>query len=1055
MENKAKYWKGFEELNKDPEFLQYQKNEFAEGLPLDEVLNENNLSLSSNRRDFLKFFGFSVSAVALAACNKAPVKNVIPYVVKPEEITPGVPNWYASTFNGTSVLVKTREGRPIKLEGNPLSPLTQGGVDAYTHASLLNLYDTKRNMYATKDAKEVDWKDADAEIIKSLNEISAAGQAIALVTPSISSPSTSSVISQFKAKFATTNHISYDAVSYAGILVANERSFGKKVIPNYRFDLAKTIVSFGADFLGTWLNTNQYSRQWAKNRNLKNGEKSLSKHYQFEAILSLTGSNADYRAPLKPSSEAAAIATLYNEIAKLAGWSALNAPKVELAGNTISLAAKDLWENKGQSLVVSGSNDVNVQILVNQINTALSNIGKTVDLDNYYKNNSADDSAFANFVSELSSGKYGAVIFAGVNPVYTHPTGNKLAEAIKKAKLSVSTAYFMDETAKACKFVCPDNHWLESWADSEPVAGHFLLSQPTIQLVFNTRQTEQSLLTWAGVSTNYYDLIKSNWQTSIFPTQNKYSSFTEFWNNSLHNGMYVKNEITPNAYGMGANAAEALANALAYKPAAGLELVAYQKVSIRNGEFSDNPWLQELPDPITKVTWDNYASLSKSTADELGVKDGDLVKVTTANQTIESLPVLVQPGQARGTVAIAIGYGANKEGSKEVIGANIYPSVAYRNETFQFNNGGVKVEKISGEYELARTQTHHSIEGRDIVREAPLPNYIQNPGIRNEDKLGILRDKNQNLVTLWEEFDNKGHKWGMAIDLNLCTGCGACIVSCNAENNVPVVGREEVRRRREMHWIRIDRYYRFNPSKANEEYQAEDEKSPGFKGVAKGAFNSATNEYLSYGTTREDVYTKFDNYDEISVTHVPMMCQHCGHAPCETVCPVLATTHSSEGLNQMTYNRCIGTKYCANNCPYKVRRFNWFRYNDNDNFDYYLNNDLGKMVINPDVTVRTRGVMEKCSFCVQRIQYGKLQAKLENRAVKDGDIKTACQQSCPTGALVFGDLKDPNSEISKLFRNERSYAMLEELNIQPSVVYMTKIRNTEEDKTVKAHAEAH
>lgn len=1054
MENKNKYWKGLEELNRAPEFVQGQKDEFAEGLPLEETFSEDNMELSSNRRDFLKFFGFSVSAVALAACNTAPVKNVIPYVVKPEEVTPGNPNWYATTYNNTPVLVKTREGRPIKIEGNTKS-YTGGGVDAIGQASVLSLYDKERLDAPMQGGKLSTWEKADKEITGKLAKIAAAGGAIRIVSSTINSPSMLCAIEEFTAKYPTTEHVTYDAISYNGIIEANKMCFDKAVLPSYNFDKAQVIVSFDADFLGTWISPTEYSRQWSKNRNLRDGQKEISRHYQFESLLSLTGSNADIRMPIKPSKQGAAVIALYNAIASLAGKDALASGKLELAGNSISNAAKDLWANKGKGLVVCGSNDHATQCVVNGINEMLGNYGTTIDLDNASHQYKGTDAAFEKFVNDLSSGSVKAVIMHGVNPAYTYHNSKKIVAGLKKAELSVSLAYSLDETARLSGYVCPDNHYLESWGDNEIKTGSFAFTQPTMERVFETRQALESILTWAGNTSTAYDYIKNNWKTKMFSAQSKYSSFTTMWNESIQNGLFVMPAQAAQAYTSATNYAE-MASKIAKPNDKGLEFVAYQKVGLRDGAEANNPWLQELPDPITKVTWDNYASLSKFNADILNVEDGDTVNVTVGSVKYDNVPVLVQPGQARDTVGIALGYGRSAEVGKVIAdtgGFDVYPTRSFSNNAYTNVSLKVNVEKAEKRYELAQTQTHHSIEGRDLIKESTISEFQKDPATRNHDHHGLIRDpkKANQYYSLWEEHDNKGHKWGMAIDLNACTGCGACIVSCSAENNVPVVGRTEVRRRREMHWIRIDRYYRFAPDTLNEE---DEQLGAGFTKSGDLGFGES-------GPGETEGYTDDDKaymYDNVSVAHAPMMCQHCGHAPCETVCPVLATTHSSEGLNQMTYNRCIGTKYCANNCPYKVRRFNWFRYNDNDKFDYYMNNDLGKMVINPDVTVRTRGVMEKCSFCVQRIQYGKLEAKLQNRPVEDGDIKTACQQSCPTGAIVFGDLKDPKSEISRLHNNDRSYHMLDELNVQPAVVYMTKIRNKEEvkgsAKGEKKHEEA-
>lgn len=1025
MENKTKYWKGLEELNREPGFVQASKNEFAEGLPLDEVFSENNMSLSSNRRDFLKFFGFSVSAVALAACNKAPVKNVIPYVVKPEEVNPGIPNWYASTYEGLPVLVKTREGRPIKIEGNTKG-YAGGGVDASGQASVLGLYDSERLDIPTKGGQPSNWKTVDGEITGKLASIAAAGGAIRLVTGTVNSPSMLAAVAEFTAKYPTTQHVTYDAISYSGIIEANKMCFNKPVVPQYKFDQAKVIVSFGADFLGNWISPTEFTYQWAKNRRLLNGEKEISRHYQFESLLTITGSKADIRMPHKPSQQGGVVIALYNQIAKLAQRDAISSGAVELGGNSIANAAKDLWANRGKSLVVCGSNDPSVQCIVNGINELLGNYGTTIDLDNYSKQYVGTDAAFEAFVNELTSGTAKGVIFCGVNPAYTYHDTAKIENGIKKLDLSVAIACGVDETAKLCTYVCPDNHYLESWGDNEVKAGYYTFTQPTIDRVFDTRHSLESILVWAGNNTPAYDYIKSNWQTK------QAAGFS--WNESIQNGIYVAPAQSVQPYITTVSMSQ-MAASIASKPTTEIEFIAYDSAHIRDGRDANNPMLQELPDAISKVTWDNYASISKFNADKLEVSEGDTVNISVGNLKLENVPVVIQPGQARDTVAIALGYG-RKVGGKvatEAGGFNVFPARNYKNNFISNTAAGVKIEKGSKSYELARTQSHHSIEGRDLVKETKLSDWQKDPGHNNHDHHQLIRNpkKDNQYYTLWEEHDPRGHKWAMAIDLNACTGCGSCIVSCNVENNVPVVGRDEVRRRREMHWIRIDRYYRFMPQTPNPEDQQAG------RGYTKAG---------DLGIGETNGYTDAENadwFDHVSVSHQPMLCQHCGHAPCETVCPVLATTHSNEGLNQMTYNRCIGTKYCANNCPYKVRRFNWFRYNDNDKFDYYMNNDLGKMVLNPDVTVRTRGVMEKCSFCIQRIQYGKLQAKLQNRKVMDGEIKMACQQSCASGAIVFGDLKDPNSEVSRLYRNERAYHLLDELNTQPAIVYMTEVRNND------------
>jgi Fe-S-cluster-containing dehydrogenase component len=850
-----------------------------------------------------------------------------------------------------------------------------------------------------------------------------------LVTGATSSPSTKRAIAEFTAKYPTAKQVVYQPLSYSALIDANKAQFGKAVIPGYRFDKAKVIVSFGADFLGTWISPVEFTKQWVSNRKVGtagNGKKEMSRHIQFESSLSVTGSNADMRFPIKPSAEGVILVSLYNKIAALAGAAPLSsAQSIELALNMVENTAKELWAAKGASLVVSGSNSVDNQSLVNAINSLLGNIGTTVDLDNYSNQKAGNDSGFETFVTDMNSGAVDAVVFMNTNPAYSYYNAKRFEDGLKKVGFTVSTSASLDETSTLCKFYAPDSHYLESWGDAEPKAGYYALTQPTISTVFNTRSASESILRWAGNTTEYYEYIKATWSAMGVNETN--------WNKALHDGFMYAGEKTAIHYT--ANGLPTVAVNVAYQTYVSakdkVELELYSKVGVGDGSHANNPWLQELPDPISKVCWDNYAAIGKVTADQLGVKDGDLIKIATKNYTIESIPVLVQPGQANNTVSVAVGYGRTVAGKvAKNVGKNVYGFATYDGASYRYNSADVTIEKVKGTYELAQTQTHHTIEGRDIIREASLKEFIKDPKAGNH--------KEAHIISLWDERDSKGHRWAMAIDMNACTGCGSCVVSCNAENNVPVVGRKEILGSREMHWIRIDRYYSFK-NKDGKTATME-------KGFASSFLLKEGQGEIDYG---KESQTDFEN---VKVSFQPMMCQHCGHAPCETVCPVLATVHSSEGLNHMAYNRCVGTRYCANNCPFKVRRFNWFKYYENEKHDFYMNNDLGRMVINPDVTVRSRGVMEKCSFCIQRIQAGKLAAKVESRKMKDGDVKTACQQSCPSDAIVFGDVNDSNSEISKLFRNERSYALLEEYNVQPSVTYMTQIRNTDEVIAGEHHA---
>lgn len=1002
MESTKKYWKGLEEINKTTEFVEYNKNEFAEALPVEELLEGSGLSTVTPRRDFLKAMGFGIGAVSLAACNVAPIQKSIPYLVKPEEVTAGIPNYYASTYKGGSILVKTREGRPIKVEGNPNCLINQGGLSAQAQASVLDLYDNSKLKGPLFKGAEQSWEDLDTHVKGELNKIQASGKTIVIVSSTINSPSTRAVIADFKIQFPTTKHVTIDAVSYAGIIKANEASFGKAVLPQYRFDNANVIVSFGADFLGTWISPVQFTKQYVKNRGIKSlNEKRMSRHIQFETGMSLTGTNADSRIAIKLSEEGPALLALYAAVTGTSlGSSTLGNNKV--ADSAIKVAAKELTNARGAALVVSGSNDIATQTIVNAINSALGSYGTTIDLDNPSYQYTGLEADLNTLVTEMNAGRVGAVLFLDSNPAYNHPIAKDFAEALKKVVLTVSFADRQDETAALCQVVAPNHNFLEAWGDANAIEGFYSLIQPTINPIYNTRQAEQSLLIWSNNPVQeYYTYVRNNWEKSGLLTGGKK------WDDILQSGLVALPAKTLSTYNFSGNVAAAanIISAQSKTLAKDIELQVYQSVGVGSGEQANNPLLQETPDPVSKVTWDNYAAINPKFAESLGIAQFDIVTVKSAQYSID-LPVLFQPGQAQGTVSVALGYGRSNSGKvADGVGKNAYPFLTNKNGTFQFTNT-VTLTKTGGVEELAQTQTHHSYEGRNIIREATFAQYKEDP-THGSGNHGVKHEK----YDLWNKYEQPGHNWVMAIDLNACTGCGACIVACNTENNVPVVGKDEVRRRRDMHWIRIDRYYTFNEDNAK---ITEEKEIDEIKGTM----------------------------ENVSVVHQPMMCQHCEHAPCETVCPVLATVHSTEGLNHMAYNRCVGTRYCANNCPYKVRRFNWFNYWNDSRFDNYLNNEFTQLVLNPDVTTRSRGVMEKCSMCIQRIQAGKLKAKIEKRALVDGDVKVACQQTCPANAIVFGDANDPNSEVSKALKNERTYYVLEEINVQPGVGYMTKITNT-------------
>ncbi len=1004
MESNKKYWKGIEELQKTPDFVGSNKNEFAESLPIEEVLSDAGLSSVTPRRDFLKALGFGLGAVTLAACQPTPVHKSIPYLVKPEEIVPGIPNYYASSHNGQSILVKTREGRPIKIEGNPNGIFGNHGTAPNTQASVLDLYDVSKLKGPKLNQSNTSWKALDAFVQGELNKVQASGKKLRIVSSSISSPSTKAVIADFIAQFPAAKLVQVDPVSYTGIIKANENSFGKAGLPRYRFDNADVIVSFGADFLGTWIASQEFTRQYVSNRNgasLKN--KKMSRHIQFETGMSLTGTNADSRIPVKPSEEGVAILALYSAITGIA-LAGVSLSENVIADKAIKLAAKELLNAKGRALVVSGSNDVSVQTIVNAINSFLGSYGSTIDLDNPVTLYSGNDSEFAEFISEMNRGEVGAVFFLNSNPAYEYFSNKLFVDGLNKVSLKVSFADREDETAALCNVIAPNHNYLESWGDESVISGLYTIVQPTINPVHDTRQAEQSLLTWSANSVqDYYQYVKNNWERNILPGAGK------TWKQLLQTGFVYSGEMPSASYAFNQSITAVVQTVVNQSKAVAkdVEVQLYQNAAILDGKHANNAFLQELPDPVSKVTWDNFAAIAPKYAEKIGVTEFDLVEIKGANGYTVTLPVLFQPGQAQGTISIAVGYGRTKVGKAgDGVGKNAYPFASMVNGTLQFNTSAT-ITKTGGSYELAQTQTHHSYEGRNIIRETTFNSYLKDPHSGSGN-----HGTEHKTYDLWNERPITGHNWVMAIDLNACTGCGSCIVACNVENNIPVVGREEVLKRREMHWLRIDRYYSFN--EGSESY------------------------------TEEKEISELEDLDNVSVVHQPMLCQHCEHAPCETVCPVLATVHSSDGLNHMAYNRCVGTRYCANNCPYKVRRFNWFNYWNDSRFDNYMNNEFTQLVLNPDVTVRSRGVMEKCSMCIQRIQAGKLEAKMEKRTLKDGDIKMACQQACSAGAIIFGDMNDPESEVSKALGNERTYYVLEELNVQPGIGYQVKVRNTVE-----------
>ena len=1044
-------WVGEEDLTSNPEWLAETESEFK---PLDivEHLTEENdtPAFASNRRDFLKYLGFGLGAATVAASCEIPVKKALPYVIKPEEIVPGVATYYASSYiqggDYCPVLVKTREGRPIKIEGNDLSPLTGGGTSARAQASVLGLYDTNRfNGPKKVEAgrySETGWDEIDAAV-----GALGASSRIRIVSHTVLSPTLKKVIGEFTAKFGNAEHIMYDPISSGAILRANEKNFGQRLIPNYNFSKAEVIASFGADFLGTWISPVEYARQYATNRKIKDAHHAkMSRHYQIESQMSLTGSNADHRILVKPSEQGAAITFLYNLIvgASISVGQSVNAN----AKKGLTALAEDLQAAAGKCLVVSGSNNVQEQLMINAINLTLNNYGSTLSFDNASLQRQGDEKRLIELAGEMNSGSVDAVIIIDANPAFDNPVADQITSGLEKVNLVISTAMQPDESTAVANYVAPSNHFLESWGDAEPKIGELSLVQPCIHPLFDTRQAGQSLLTWAGNSVDFHDYLKSNWEQTYFTTQSQYSTFQNFWDSVLHDGLYS----TDGSVAVALSMPDVDISGISKPGQSGLEMNLYESINIGNGVHATNPWLMEMADPIMRTVWSNYVGVpvgfdgDRSYTAFAGVKENGQKIGLAVSGNEDQFSAFKLFGQMPETLCLALGYGRSQSGTcANGAGVNAYPMARVENDLFQYYVTGIELTAEAGDIEenFACVQHHHtfgvkaveestgevinadeaalvddafkwltkgyqgSLTKRSIIRGGNLSDIeeIVHDLVHEREHHQYLNDKTLYPFDEYtEKFYSQGHHWGMHIDLNACIGCSACTVACMAENNVPVVGKKEVSRHHEMTWLRIDRYF--------------------------------------YG-----------DVENPNVVYQPMMCQHCDNAPCENVCPVNATNHSSEGLNQMAYNRCVGTRYCANNCPYKVRRFNWLDYTTADLFpvnEYDVSegeevpfgaDNLTRMVLNPDVTVRSRGVIEKCSFCVQRLQEGKLSAKVEGRALRDQDVKTACQTACPTGAITFGDRNNKEGELNAKLASPLNYVVLEETNVQSSVNYSSKIIN--------------
>ena len=1029
MENKnftpPRHWIGTEELSpeywSDPKVQEKRAQEFhdkpVETIDLIDKLDSQGIA----RRDFLTIMGASM-AMASFACARRPVHKIIPYVVKPEEVTAGVANWYASSCpdTGYGLLVKVREGRPIKLEGNPDHPMNRGTLSARGQAAILDLYDPdrlKQPLSGARDGsakKEISWTDADAAILAKLKP----GARVRILSGNVMGDSTRRLIKEF---LGTTGvHVEYEPLANDDVAEGQAESYGTPLIPHYRFDKAETVLTLGADFLGTWISPVEFAMDWSKARKLdskKSKDAKLSKMFCVESVMTVTGAAADERFPVRAGDEYKVALAVANELVvakRLSRFANDGAVATTLSGYTpeavsadtgvpaakIKEMAEALWKSRGKSLVVAGGiqtrseNAASLQAAVNFLNSALENEGATVDGSANPNLKPGDRFATVEkLVNDMKNGAVDVLIFYRSNPAYFMPKSVGLVAALDKVGLVISVADRADETSGHSDIVLPDHHFLENWGDAQPRKGVVSLQQPTIAPIHSTRAFQDSLITWirsnkgtglASKSDNWHDYLMANWKETYF-AQSGVSNFQIFWEGALRDGVF--NSKSAN----GASSARAFRPAVMSKVPAfrkstdAIILALYPKVGMYDGKCANNAWLQEFPEPISTGTWDNYLNISPALGKRLNLGQDDVVEITGADGAIAELPVYIQVGMHPDAASVAVGYGRRAVGKVgNGVGANVIGFMHAKSGELVFSGTPVKLRKTGKFYKIAMTQWHNVSESRPVINDITLGQFKKNPAASNETNPELRMEK---IPTLWATKEYPGYRWGMAIDLNSCTGCGACAIACQAENNIPVVGRANVRVSRQMHWIRLDRYYSGTPE------------NPG-------------------------------------VIFQPMLCQHCENAPCETVCPVLATVHNDEGLNEQVYNRCVGTRYCQNNCPYKVRRFNFF-----DHWKSY--EGTMNLVWNPDVTVRTRGIMEKCTFCVQRIRSGKDKAKDEVRKVLDGDIKTACQQSCPTEAIIFGDINDPKSRVSQLKEDERAFRVIETLNTKPSISYMTKVRNIE------------
>jgi MoCo/4Fe-4S cofactor protein with predicted Tat translocation signal len=974
------YWRSLEELSRSESFEEFFVQEFPQqAQPLGEGVD---------RRDFVKLMGASVAFAGLTACNR-PAEKIIPYVRTPEGVVPGKPLFFATAMPlcgvATGVLVESHTGRPTKIEGNPDHPSSLGATDPFMQAAILSLYDPDRSQTVRHLGEISTW----GEFIGAMQPVltdarTRSGAGVRILTQTVNSPTVGAQIQQFLASYPAARWHQWEPAGRDNAREGGRLAFGSYVNTVYHFDKANTVVSLDANFLACGPGNLRYARDFMSRRRVRKGTTSMNRLYVVEAAPSSTGSVADHRLPLRPG----AVEGLARAVAAGLGIGA--APAAAEHAAWVAAVVRDLQANRGASIVVAGDQQPPVvHQLAHAINSALGNIGTTVTITDPIEVAPVNHlDSLRQLVADIHGGTVRTLIMLGGNPVFDAPSDLEFREALARVPARVHLSTYYDETAELSHWHIPETHFLESWSDARAHDGTVSIIQPLIAPLYNGRSAHEVLAVLNGLDLAGYDIVRRNWQG-----QADAATFDASWRGWLNDGVIAGSALPPRA----GSAGESVAPAAGGPQAGGIELQFRPDPTIFDGRFANNGWLQELPKPITKITWDNALLVSPRTAARLNIAPGEdainerttiLVRVDYHGRQLE-LPVWIVPGHADDAATIHYGYGRTRSGHVgDHTGANVYP--------LRFSDAldigrGASVSRTSNSYKIACTQEHQNLsEGGDrhIIRHATLAGFLADAGFAKHDQPESA-DEDVSLVPQWnyktDSHGNPLNAWGMVIDPGTCIGCNGCVIACQSENNIAVVGKDQVWREREMQWLRIDRYYSGAPE-------------------------------------NPEIYNQ------------PIPCMQCENAPCEPVCPVEATAHSAEGLNDMTYNRCVGTRYCSNNCPYKVRRFNFYQYSD------YYTPSL-KPMRNPEVTVRTRGVMEKCTYCVQRINAAKITAEREDRPVRDGEIVTACQQACPTDAIVFGNINDPASRVARLKSEPHNYALLAELNTRPRTTYLGVIRN--------------